>query len=71
MDTDQLSYSSTKVFDASFKQKGTKENLNVEGIHGRKDLLTEKVRITVKGLNSISVPVEAFEHNSISLGNAS
>ena len=51
--------------------EGNGVTLNVAGIHGSKDLLTEKVRITVKGLNSISVPIEAFEHNSISLGNAS
>ena len=67
--------STISFIDKSLRRKlqveGNEVTLNVAGIHGSKDLLTEKVRITVKGLNSISVPVEAFEHNSISLGNAS
>ena len=67
--------STVSFIDKSLRRKlqaeGNGVTLNVAGIHGTKDLLTEKVRITVKGLNSISVPVEAFEHNSISLGNAS
>ena len=67
--------STVSFIDKSLRRKlqaeGNGVTLNVVGIHGTKDLLTEKVRVTVKGLNSISFPVEAFEHKSISMGNAS
>ena len=49
--------------------KGTDVTLNIAGIHGTQDLRTEKVPITIKGLNSKVHSVEAFAHPSISLGN--
>ena len=49
--------------------KGTDVILNIAGIHGTQDLRTEKVPITIKGLNSKVHSVEAFVHPSILLGN--
>ena len=49
--------------------KGTDVTLNIAGIHGTQDLRTEKVPITIKGLNSEVHSVEAFTYPSISLGN--
>ena len=49
--------------------KGTDVTLNIAGIHGTQDLRTEKVPITIKGLNSKVHSVGAFAHPSISLGN--
>ena len=49
--------------------KGTEYNLNLAGIHGTQDLRTEKVPITIKGLNLEMHSIEALAHPSISLGN--
>ena len=49
--------------------QGTKVVLNIAGIHGTKDLKTEKVPLTIKGLHSKVHLLEAFVHPSISLGN--
>ena len=43
--------------------------MNIAGIHGTLDLRTERVPITIKGLNSKMHSIEAFAHISISLGN--
>ena len=51
------------------KAKGTDVTLNIAGIHGAQDLRTEKVPITIKGLNSKVHSAEAFVHPSILLGN--
>ena len=45
--------------------------LNVAGIHGTKDLKTEKFPLKIKGLHSDVHSTEAFAHSSISLGNTS
>ena len=42
--------------------KGTDVTLNIAGIHGTQDLRTEKVPITIKGLNSKVHSIEAFAH---------
>ena len=43
--------------------------LNKAGIHGRKDLKTQKVPVKIKGLHSKVLSLEAFVHPSILLGN--
>ena len=59
--------------DQSVQQKlraqGTDVTLNIAGIHGTKDLKTEKVPLKIKGLHSKVHSIEAFAHPSISLGN--
>ena len=52
-----------------FQAQGTDVTLNIAGIHGTKDLKTEKVPLTIKGLHSKVHSLEAFVHPSISLGN--
>ena len=47
----------------------TDVTLNIAGIHGTKDLKTEKVPLKVMGLHSKVPSVEAFAYPSISLGN--
>ena len=49
--------------------KGRDVTLNIAGIHGMQDLRTEEVPITIKGLHSEVLSIEAFAHPSISLGN--
>ena len=65
---------STVLFiDQSVQEKlraqGTKVTLNIAGIHGTKDLKTEKVPLKIKGLHSKVHSIKAFAHLSISLGN--
>ena len=43
--------------------------LNIAGIHGTKDLKTEKIPLKTKRLHSKVHSIEAFAHPSISLGN--
>ena len=43
--------------------------LNIAGIHGTKDLKTERVPLKVKELHSKVNAIEAFADPSISLGN--
>ena len=43
--------------------------MNIAGKHGTQDLRTEKFPITIKGLHSKVLSIEAFAHSSISLGN--
>ena len=65
--------STVSVIDQSLQQKlraqGTEVTLNINGIHGAKDLKTEKVPLKIKGLHSKVHSIEAFAHPSISLGN--
>ena len=49
--------------------QGNDVTLNIAGIHGTKDLKTEKVHLKIKGLHSNVHSIEAFPHPSISLGN--
>ena len=51
------------------RAQGTVVTLNMAGIHGTKDLKTEKVPHKVKGLYSKVRSIEAFAHPSIALGN--
>ena len=64
--------STLSFIDQSFKDqiqaKGTDVTMNIAGIHGTQDLRTEKVAITIKGINSKVHPIEAFAQPSISLG---
>ena len=66
---DQRLYSSIKVSKRSYEHKITDFTLNIVGIHGAKDLKTEKVPLKIKGPPSKVHSVEAFSHPSISLGN--
>ena len=50
------------------RARGTDVTLNIAGIHGTKDLKTEKVPVKIKGLHSKVHSIEAFAHPSISLG---
>ena len=65
--------STVSFIDQSVQQKlraqGTDATLNIAGIHGTKDLKTEKIRLKIKGLHSKVHSIEAFAHPSISLGN--
>ena len=47
----------------------TDVTLNIAGIHGTKDLKTEKVPLKIKGLHSKVHSIEAYANASISLGN--
>ena len=47
----------------------TDVTLNIAGIHGTKDLKTEKVHLKIKGLHSKVHSIEAFAHPSICMGN--
>ena len=47
----------------------TDVTLSIAGIHGTKDLKTEKFPLKIKGLHSKVRSIEAFAHPSISLGN--
>ena len=51
------------------RAEGTDVTLNIAGIHGTKDLKTEKVPLKIKGLHSKVHSIEAFARPSISLGN--
>ena len=65
--------STVSFIDQSVQEKlraqGTDVTLNIAGIHGTKDLKTEKVPLKIKGLPSKVHSIEAFAHPSISLGN--
>ena len=65
--------STVSFIDQSEQQKlraqGTDATLNIAGIHGTKDLKTEKIPLKIKGLHSKVHSIEAFAHPSISLGN--
>ena len=65
--------STVSFIDRSVQRKlraqGTDATLNIAGIHGTKDLKTEKVPLKIKGLHSKVHSIEAFAHPSISLGN--
>ena len=65
--------STVSFIDQSVQEKlraqGTDVTLNIAGIHGTKDLKTEKVLLKIKGLHSKVHSIEAFAHPSISLGN--
>ena len=51
------------------RAQGTDVTLKIAGIHGTKDLKTEKVPLKIKGLHSKVHSIEAFAHPLISLGN--
>ena len=51
------------------RAQGTGVTVNIAGIHGTKDLKTERVPLKIKGLHSKVHSIEAFAHPSISLGN--
>ena len=65
--------STVSFIDQSVQEKlraqGTGVTLNIAGIHGTKDLKTERVPLKIKGLHSKVHSIEAFAHPSISLGN--
>ena len=65
--------STVSFIDQSVQEKlraqGTDVTLNIAGIHGTKDLKTERVPLKIKGLHSKVHSIEAFAHPSISLGN--
>ena len=65
--------STVSFTDQSVQEKlrahGTDVTLNIAGIHGTKDLKTEKVPLKIKGLHSKVHSIEAFAHPSISLRN--
>ena len=65
--------STVSFIDHSVEEKlrapGTDVTLNRAGIHGTKDLKTEKVTLEIKGLHSKVHSIEAFAHPSICLGN--
>ena len=65
--------STVSFIDQSVQEKlrarGTDEMLNIAGIHGTKDLKTEKVPLKIKGLHSKVHSIEAFANPSITLGN--
>ena len=65
--------STVSFIDQSVQEKlqaqGTDVTLNIAGIHGTKDLKTEKVPPKIKGLHSKVHSIEAFAHPSISMGN--
>ena len=51
------------------RAQGADVTLNMAGIHGTKDLKTEKVPLKMRGLHSKVRLIEAFAQPSISLGN--
>ena len=53
----------------NLRAQGTGVTLNRAGIHGTKDLKTERLPLKIKGLHSKVHSIEAFAHPSISLGN--
>ena len=61
--------STVSFIDQSVQQKlraqGTDATLNIAGIHGTKDLKTEKIPLKIKGLHSKVHSIEAFAHPSI------
>ena len=65
--------STVSFIDQSVQEKlraqGIDVTLNIAGIHGTKDLKTEKVPLKLKGLDSKVHSIEAFAHPSKSLGN--
>ena len=65
--------STVSFIDQSVQEKlraqGTGVTPNIAGIHGTKDLKTERVPLKIKGLHSKVHSIEAFAHPSISLGN--
>ena len=64
--------STVSIIDQSTREKlqarGTDFTLNIAGIHGTKELKTEKVPLIIKGLHSRVHSLEAFVHPLISLG---
>ena len=64
--------STVSFIDQSVQEKlqaaGTDVTLNIAGIHGKRDLKTEKVPLKIKGLHSNVHSLEAFVNPSISLG---
>ena len=65
--------SSVSFIDQSVREKlraeGINVTLNIAGIHGTRDLKTEKVPLKIKGLHSKVHSFEASAHASISMGN--
>ena len=65
--------STVSFIDESVQEKlrtqGTDVTLNIAGIHGTKDLKTEKIPLKTKGLHSKVHSIEAFAHPSVYLGN--
>ena len=65
--------STVSFIDQSVQEKlraqGTDVTLKIAGIHGTKDLKTEKIPLKIKGVHSKVHSIEAFAHPSISLGN--
>ena len=65
--------STVSFIDQSVQEKlraqGTDVTLNIAGIHGTKNLKTEKVPLKIKGLHSKVHSIEAFAYPSKSLGN--
>ena len=63
--------STASFIDQSVQEKlraqGTDLTLNIAGIHGTKDLKTEKVPLKLKGLHSKVLSIAAFADPSISL----
>ena len=51
------------------RDQGADVTLSIAGIHGTKDLKTEKVPLKIKGLHSKVHSIEALAHPSKSLGN--
>ena len=68
------SRSTVSFVDQSVQEKlraqGTDVTLNIAGIHGTKDLKTEKFPLKIKGLQSKEHSIEAFKHPSKFLGNS-
>ena len=66
------SESTVSFIDQSVQEKlqaaGTDVTLNIAGIHGTRDLKTEKVPLKIKELHSKVHSLESFVHPSISLG---
>ena len=57
-----------QIVQEKLQAAGTDVTLNITGIHGTRDLKTEKVPLKIKGLHSKVHSLEAFAHPSISLG---
>ena len=51
--------------------KGKDVTLNLAGIHGTKDMKTEKISVTVKAVDSLVFLLEAYVHPSIGVASAS
>ena len=57
------------VTSPKLRAQGPDVMLNIAGIHGTKDLKTEKVPLKIKGLHSKGHSIEAFTHPSVPMGN--